>query len=211
MILNANTLAILTQSVQTVFARGLERMVTPWEFLAMTVPSTTAESIYPFLKELGNIREWVGDREIQNIAQGNMKIANRDFEETHGIPRNAIDDDTYGVYAPVFEQTGQNVSAFPGDQVFGQLKAGSTTLGPDGQYFFDVDHPVANGVVSNDMGGTGDAWYIVDSSKVFKPIVWQPRRSFELVKLFNVDDPNVFFKKQLKASAFPLFQEGGQC
>lgn len=196
MIVNEQSLTALTQAVNMRFAAGLARTVTPWEVLAMMIPSTTGENIYPFLVEMGKIREWLGDREIQNIAKGEFRIPNKDFEESHGVPRNAIADDTYGLYGPVFEQTGQNVASFPSDQVYALLKLGATTLCADGQYFFDTDHPVGTGIVSNHMGGGGEAWYVVDSSKVFKPIIYQPRSSFNLVKLFNETDPNVFFQKQ---------------
>lgn len=197
MILNAVTLAILSQSVQARFSAGLERTSTPTDFLSMVIPSTTGANIYPFLKDLGAIREWVGDRVIQNLDQGNFTITNKDYEFTRGLPRNAIDDDSYGIYGPDFEQAGSNVKAFPADKQYELLKAGHTTLCPDGQYFFDTDHPVGSGVVSNSLSGAGAAWYVVDASKVYKPIIWQPRKSFDLVKLFNPDDPNVFFQKQL--------------
>lgn len=197
MILNATTLASLMQSIDMRFNAGLARAVTPWDFLAMTIPSTTGENVYPYLKELGGIREWIGDREILNLSKGEYKIGNKPFEQTKGVPKTAIDDDTYGLYGPMFEQTGLDVASFPAEQVYGALKTGLTTLGPDGQYFFDTDHPVGAGVVSNHMGGAGEAWYIVDSSKVFKPVIWQPRKAFDLVKLFDPTDPNVFFKNQL--------------
>lgn len=196
MILNATSLAMLAQAVQMRFNAGLERAVTPIDWIAMTIPSVTAENIYPFLKELGFIREWIGDREIQNLAKGDFKIVNKQFEETHGVPKIAIEDDTYGLYGPMFEQTGQNVASFPSEKVFEMLKAGFTTLGADGQYFFDTDHPVGSGVASNHMGGSGEAWYLIDGSKVFKPVIYQPRKSFNLVKLFDEKDPNVFFKDQ---------------
>lgn len=196
MIVNEQSLASLAQAVNMKFLAGLARAVTPMDTVAMEIPSTAAANVYPYLQELGKIREWLGDREIQNIAKGEFQITNKDYEETHGVPRNALDDDTYGVYGPIFEQVGRNVKAFPSDQVYAVLKAGGTTLGPDGQYFFDTDHPVGDGIVSNDMGGAGEAWYLVDNSKVFKPIIWQPRKSFDLVKLFSLTDPNVFFQKQ---------------
>lgn len=196
MIVNEQSLAALSQAVSMRFNAGLERASTPWNIIAMEVPSSTGENVYPFLVDMGAIREWIGDREIQNLAKGEFRIANRDYEETHGVPRKAIEDDAYGVYGPIFEQLGQNVANFPGDQCYGTLKLGNTTLCPDGQYFFDTDHPVGAGVVANDMGGSNEAWYIVDSSKVYKPVIYQPRTSFDLQKLFNLTDPNVFWQKQ---------------
>jgi phage major head subunit gpT-like protein len=194
--INTGTLTSLDQAVQMMFNRGLERAVTPWDFLAMTIPSTTAENVYPYLTELGFIREWVGDREIQNLQNGDFKITNKAFEETHGVPRPTIADDSYGLYGPMFEQTGQNVASFPAEQVYSTLAAGFTTLGPDGQYFFDTDHPVGGGVASNHMGGAGTAWYLIDASKVFKPVIWQPRQAFDLVRLFNPTDQSVFMQNK---------------
>jgi phage major head subunit gpT-like protein len=196
MILNTANLAILAQAVLMRFNQGLARTITPWDFLAMSIPSVTGENIYPYLKEMGFIREWVGDREIQNISAGTFKIGNKTFEQSHGVPRESVLDDTYGLYGPMFEQTGLNVASFPAEQVFTTLKNGFNTLGPDGQFFFDVDHPVGNVVVSNHMGGAGEAWFVVDASKVFKPVIWQPRQSFDLVRLFEPTDPNVFHRKE---------------
>lgn len=197
MILNATSLAVLSQTLQMRFNTGLARAVTPWNLIAMEVPSGGAENIYPYLVQMGAIREWLGDRVIQNLSKGEFRIANKQFEETHAVKRIHIEDDMYGIYGPMFEQTGQNVASFPSEQAFGMLKSGFTTLGPDGQYFFDVDHPVGDGVASNFMGGAGEGWYILDASKVFKPVIYQPRQSFDLKKLFNPTDPNVFFQDQL--------------
>ena len=196
MIINQTSLSALTQAITMRFNAGLERASTPWNILAMEIPSTTAENIYAFLKDMGRIREWLGEREIQNLAKGDFRITNKRFEESHGVPRTAIEDDNYGLYGPMFEQLGANVNSFPSDQLFALLKVGHQTLGPDGQYFFDTDHPVGSGIVANDMGGAGEAWYVIDSSKVFKPLIYQPRKAFNLVKLFKDEDPNVFFKDE---------------
>jgi len=194
--LNASSLAILSQLVSMRFNMGLARPVTSHEFMAMEVPSAAGENLYPYFKEIGYIREWIGDREIQNLDKGDFKIPNKTFEQTHGIDRERVADDSFGFYGNVFEQTGQNVRSFPAEKCFGLLTAGFTTLGLDGQYFFDTDHPVGAGVVSNHMGGSSEPWYIVDASKVFKPIIWQPRQAFDLVRMFNPTDTNVFFSKQ---------------
>ena len=196
MILNANTLAMLAQAVEMRFNAGLARNVTPIEWVAMSIPSSTGENIYPWLKELGYIREWLGDREIQNLAKGEFKIPNKSYEETHGVPRIAIEDDSYGLYGPMFEQTGQNVASFPSEKVYELLKVGFATIGADGQFFFDTDHPVGSGSASNFMGGSGEGWFVIDGSKVFKPVIHQPRKSFNLVRLFNENDPNVFWQQQ---------------
>jgi phage major head subunit gpT-like protein len=200
MIVNEASLAILTQAVNATFLKGLARSAPTYQGLAMTIPSVTAENVYPYLRDLGTIRKWVGDRVIQNLAKGDFRIVNEDYEQTHGIPRKAIEDDTYGLYNSLFETLGMNVAQFPDKLVYGLLRTGFTALGPDGQYFFDIDHPVgkpgSEASVSNFMGGSGEAWFIADGSKVYKPLIYQPRKAFNLVTLFAEDDRNVFFNKE---------------
>lgn len=201
--LNATSLALLTQAVNASFMAGVGALTSSesaWPLVAMEIPSTTSENVYPFLKSVGSIRKWVGDRVIQNMAQGDFRLGNEDYEETHGIPRNAVADDQFGMYGRIFEQLGRNVVNFQDRQIFSLLKAGFTSVGPDGQYFFDTDHPVGKPgkevSVSNFMGGSGEPWFILDASQVYKPLIWQPRKPFNLVTLFDETDPNVFFRKE---------------
>lgn len=194
--INAGNLALLSQAVDMRFRAGLQRAATPWNTVAMEIPSSTGRNLYPYFKDLGSIRKWIGDRVVQNVSQGDFIIPNEPFERTNGIEREHIEDDSYGMYGPIFEQTGLDVARFPSQQVYSMLKQGFSTLGPDGQYFFDTDHPVGSGVARNFMGGTGTPWFVVDASQVFKPIIWQPRKAFNLVKLFNETDPTVFFNKK---------------
>ncbi|MBX3635963.1 MAG: Mu-like prophage major head subunit gpT family protein [Rubrivivax sp.] len=200
MLINSTNLRELDTQVQLLFNRGLQRTVTPWQSIAMQSNSTTAENLYPLFKELGGIREWLGDRVIQNVERDGFRLVNRDWEATWGIDRNHVLDDSFGTLAPMFEMAGQEVASFPSEKAYGLLRAGHETLGPDGQFFFDTDHPLASGVGSNDMGGTTlpveQAWYLIDESRVFKPVIYQLRQSFNLVRMFNPDDHNVFFLKK---------------
>ncbi len=198
--LNSASLTMLTQAVKATFMVGLEKKSAPWEVVAMEIPSMTAENVYPYLKSIGVIRKWLGDRVKQNLSKGEFRLVNEPYEHTEGVPRDAVEDDQYGLYKPRFEQMGRNVANFPSKYVYAMLKTGFTALGPDGQYFFDVDHPVGKPgqevSVSNFMGGSGEGWYIVDDSQAVKPLIYQPRRAFDLVTMFDADSPNVFWQKE---------------
>lgn len=200
MIINEQSLNLLTQAVRANFLQGLGRAAPTFQGLAMTIPSMTAENIYPYLRDLGTIRKWLADRVIQNMAKGDFRIVNEDYEQTQSIPRKAVEDDQYGLYGMLYQQAGQNVALFPDKIVYAYLKGGFTTLGPDGQFFFDVDHPVGRPgselSVSNFMGGAGEGWFIADTSKIYKPLIWQPRKAFNLVSFFDEKDPRVFFQKE---------------
>jgi phage major head subunit gpT-like protein len=197
---NSANLKVLQQSFNAAFKKGLGRTKPVWEKVAMRIPSTTSENVYAWLAANFQIREWLGDRVMQNLADYNYVIRNKDFEGTVEVARNAIEDDQFGIYAPMFEQMGDSVTQFPDKLVFQALKAGGTTLCYDGQYFFDVDHPVGQpgkeASVSNNMGGAGEAWYILDNSKVMKPMIFQDRAPFNMVRKDRDEDDNVFYRKK---------------
>jgi len=61
---------------------------------------------HSWLEQLHGIHEWVGDRVINNAKLGKLTVINRDFENTVKVGRNEIEDDQYGVYAPLIAMMG---------------------------------------------------------------------------------------------------------
>jgi phage major head subunit gpT-like protein len=199
--LNASNLALLEQGFSAAFRMGLGRAAPTYTAFTMTVPSTAGENVYDWLGDNFMIREWVGDRQMQNLATYDYRIKNRDFEGTVKVNRNRIEDNQYGSYSKMFEQMGDSVNLFPDKLVYGLLKAGFTGLCYDGQFFFDTDHPVGlpgrEASVSNHMGGSNEAWFVIDASKVLKPLIYQPRKAFNMVRLTAETDEPVFMRKEL--------------
>lgn len=198
--INANNLRMLEQGFSAAFTTGINRSPPTAMALAMEVPSTTAENVYDWLATNFSIREWVGDRVMQNLSLYDYTVRNKDFEGTVKVSRNRIEDDQFGSYSKVFEQMGQSVTQFPDKLLYGVMKAGFNTNCYDGQYFFDIDHPVGlpgkEVSVSNHMGGGGDAWFVMDTSQVLKPLIWQPRSTFKMVRMDKENDENVFLRKE---------------
>lgn len=202
LIVNAANLSTLYTSFKTSFNKGLGRVKPQWDKVATPVPSTSREENYGWMGKVPNVREWLGDRVVQNIMLHKYAIANKDFELTLGVPRNDIDDDQYGIYGPLFEAMGESTGAHPDQLVFALLAAGFSTVCYDGQYFFDTDHPVidADGVtvnsVANTDGGSGTAWYLMDTRRFLKPLVYQTRKPFGFQRFDKDTDPNVFMRKE---------------
>lgn len=168
-----------------------------YESFCTVVPSTTAVEVYPFLKTLPRMREWVGDRVIHSLEGAEFSIKNRKFELTEGVPRDNIDDDSYGLYGPVFQEFGRSSREHPNELAVEVLT--ENPEGYDGQPLFDTDHPVLDekGVeqsVSNDMGGTGPAWYVMDLTRAIKPLVFQRRRDYDFRSITSLTDSEVFMK-----------------
>ncbi|MDE4175796.1 Mu-like prophage major head subunit gpT family protein [Phaeobacter sp. PT47_59] len=199
--INASTLEAVRKGFKAHFNRGLGQAASQYERIATVVPSTTGEETYGWLGQMPNMREWVGERHVHGITEHGYTIKNKDYELTIGVDKNAIKDDKIGVYAPMFEEMGRSTKAHPDQLVFGLLKNGFTSPCYDGQNFFDTDHPVLdeNGnetTVSNTSGGGGAPWFLLDTSRALKPILFQEREKPNFVALDNPQDPNVFNNKK---------------
>lgn len=154
MIITHATLEALRTSVFTAFQRGFESAPSFSAQIAMQMPSNTAINTYGFLEKLPKMREWVGPRVIQNLKEQAYQLANKDWELTIGVDRNAIEDDNLGIYAPMFAQMGMSTKQLPDDQFTLLLENGhDATLAPasvgyDSQPIFSVSHDIGG-----DSGG----------------------------------------------------------
>jgi len=201
MLLNSTNLRTLYTAFNAAFQRGLGQHEAQWNAVATRVTSSTRSEEYGWLGKFPNVREWIGERVVHQVAAHDYEIKNREFEQTISVGRPDIEDDRQGIYAPLFEEMGLATAAHPDQLVFGLLKDGFTKPAYDGQNFFDTDHPVLDETgeevsVANTDGGTGTPWFLIDDSRALKPIIYQVRREFDLTALDNPDDPNVFHKNE---------------
>lgn len=183
---------------KSVFNRGFEGVESQYRSIATVVPSTTRTESYAWLGQVSQIREWIGDRVVNKLQGHDYSITNQLFEQTIEVPRQAIEDDTYGVYAPMMEDMGRAAGEHPDDLVFSLLKEGFTKPCYDGKPFFASDHPVVVDQeatsVSNMQAGAGDAWFLVDNRRAIRPMIYQDRMAFSFTSLTNESDSNVFWK-----------------
>lgn len=208
--LTPQALRAINKGFKSLYDAGFGAASPEWNRVAMAVMSTTAANAYGWLGAMGAIREWLGDRVVNAVTAHDFEIKNRKFEHTVGVDKTAIEDDSLGVYSPLFTDMGKQAANFPDNLVFGLLKNAFTTLCYDGQYLVDTDHPVldVNGdlqSVSNSGGGSGAPWFLIDDSHAVKPIIFQNRKPFNFVALDNPDDQNVFFKDQF------IYGNDGRC
>ena len=202
----------------TSFNQGLETAKPQDERISMRVPSSTKKETYAWLGKIPGFREWLGERVIQNISNQTQTVENVHYENTIGVDRDDIEDDQFGVYAPLFSEMGFATAQHPSETLFALLASGFATACYDGQFFIDTDHPVIdiNGVtqsVSNDGGGAGTAWYLLATKRMVKALIWQVRKPYNFVRMDNETDDNVFMKKEFiygvdgrAAAAFGLWQ-----
>ena len=190
MIINQSSLGLLFTGYKAAFQAGFAGVAPVWARIATEVPSSTKTEKYAWLGQMPRIREWIGDRVVNNIGAHDYQITNRSFESTVAVPRDDIEDDTYGVFTPLMTELGRSVAAFPDELIFTLLKDGFEAKCYDGKAFFATDHPVLNDkgkevAVSNTGGGAGAAWFLLDTSRALKPLIHQKRRAFDFVTKDN--------------------------
>lgn len=210
-IVKSSMIQALFTSWKADFQKGLTTAEPQWKEVAMYVTSTSKSNTYGWLGKFPNLREWVGDRVINSIKEHSYTITNKTYESTVGVDREDIEDDNVGIYSPIFEEMGRAVQIQPDQLTYGLLSAGTSTLCYDGQNYFDTDHPVYPNVdgtgtaesVSNydDNGGSGTAWYLLDTSRAVKPIIFQERRKPNLQSMTKLDDEHVFTSNEFRFGA----------
>lgn len=189
-------LQALFQGFRADYQRGLQAAPTQWREIATLVPSATASNTFGWLGQFPKLQEWVGSRVIKDMAAHGYSITNKLYEGTVGIARTAVEDDTAGIYRPLFEEMGRAAGVHPDELVFALLAAGATTRCYDGQNFFDTDHPlypnvdgtgVAESVSNYDVpaNNPGATWYLLDTSRAIKPLIFQERTRPELESKTN--------------------------
>lgn len=203
-------MAILTPSLLTALSTGFRsdfqtafsamQAQSVYQRIATVVPSASASNTYGWLGQFPAFREWVGARTIKDMAAAGYQVVNKSWESTVGVKRTDIEDDAMGVYRPLMAEMGRAAAAFPDELVLQLLKAGESTLCFDGQNYFDSDHPVypnADGTgtattISNLQAGTDPAWYLLDTTRALKPLLYQERKAPEFLAMTKVDDEAVF-------------------
>ena len=209
MIINRTNLDTLFAAYNGAFRDGILSMEGQTEFglVAMETTSTTSQEVYPWLGQMPGMKEWVGERVVENLRQHDFTIRNKDWEQTVSVPRTTIEDDQYGVYSQFMRAMGIAAMKHYDEIVWPLLKDGFAETGYDGKTFFASDHPVIDkdgspGTAKN-LGTVGSpsqsnpSWFLLDMSQMVKPVVLQIRkRPSNLIRLDREEDENVFMRKE---------------
>lgn len=208
-IVTSEILNAIRTGFQANFEAGKTKAEPMYEKVATMVSSNTKSNTYGWLGQTPGFREWVGERVLKSIKEYGYAITNKDWESTIEVDRNDIMDDNLGVYAPLFTEMGYAASVFPDELVFPLLREGFSRECYDGQYFFDTDHPVNSNVdgsgtdthfsnVIVDETYTGEAWFLLDTSRAIKPIIYQLRQAPNFTAMDNPNDEAVFTNKKYR-------------
>ncbi|OAN31143.1 Mu-like prophage major head subunit gpT family protein [Pseudomonas oryzihabitans] len=149
MLVNKSSIQAAFVALKTLFNNAFAAAPSTWDKIAMKVPSSTGSNLYAWLSAFPKMRRWVGEKHVKNLQAYSYSVVNEDWEATVAVNRNHIEDDQLGIYQPQAQMAGFSAKQLPDEIVYELVNNGFTALCYDGQYFFDIDHPVAGGSVSN--------------------------------------------------------------
>lgn len=207
--ITATSLQALRTAVSLAYNDGFKAIAPNYPKVASVINSSSKSNTYAWLGEMPAMREWVGDRVINDMAEKGYVIENKQYESSIGVKRTDIEDDNIGTYSLLYNQLGRTTAIFPEQLVFGLLKEGFNQTCYDGKKFFALDHkvyPKADGTgtgvnVANllvDPDYTGEPWYLLDTSQAIKPLIFQLRKAPEFVSMTKTDDENVFMRGEYR-------------
>ncbi len=129
----------------------------------MVVPSGVRQEIYAWLGTFPRLEEWIGERTIQGFYAHSHVIKNRRFQSA-----------------------------------FDLLASGFVECGYDKQPFFSSAHPSFEEknqaiTVSNMQDGTGPAWYLFDTTRPFRALIYQEREPYRITMLNRDGNHNAFY------------------
>lgn len=196
----------LLNNFKALYLRGLQKSG-DWPKVATEIKSSGSGNIYSWLGAFPMLKKWTGDRVIENMKNSDYTLKNDSYEATVGVKRADIEDDNLGIYGPMFEQMGESANEHIDINVFKALLDGFTALCYDGKPFFAKDHPLypkEDGTGSattfsnivNDTVTTKPAWFLLDTRKVIKPIIYQNRQDARLQSVTNPSNDTVFMKDE---------------
>ena len=203
MIITPQALRGIYTAFNTVFNKAFEGQHPTYEKVATVVPSTSESETYAWLGDIPGMREWIGEREIQNLSGSAYTIKNKDFELTVGVDRNAVEDDKIGLYNPSIQMLGESAALHPDELVYGLLVV-PPALEADARDILVADF--INGT-KNTMQGTAEihveprlasdsAWFLLCTKRPVKPLIYQQRKKAKFVSKTNETDDNVFMSKK---------------
>lgn len=213
----------LSSQFQGAYRNGEDATV---ETFVTSMPLRTRTMRFDWLGDSHEMRKWVGPRITRQLKSFEYEVSYEEYELTHEVKRRDVIDNILGPYSLSAFSGGEGARLLKPRLVSEALDGGKTGLCYDGQPYFDDEHPVGEDgdqiLVSNIYGEGGNQaahpWYLMDLTRVVKPIIALTREEATFVSYQNLSDPSVFNNKQFifgcqksMGTAYGLWQTAARC
>ena len=144
---------LLLAGMKTNFMKAFEVAQKEHLSVSTVIRSGKSSETYPWLGAVPMMGEWKDERIPQAMLEHNFTIANRDFEASIAVDRNAIEDEQYGQIEVRVKELATEAVRFFDELAFTLMGQGTSTSGTagtiydgvtltayDGKAFFATDH-----------------------------------------------------------------------
>lgn len=278
MLITTASIAALDKGFSKVYRTAYDSTPEWGDRVATTINSKHGTEVHGWMQRILKMRRWDGPRLIHNLNTHEYTLTNKTYENTVGVGVNEIEDDSLGVYEPIFSEMGRQSRKWKDQLLKDALQNGTTNTSFDGVAFFASTHPldpagnqsnnftssaltaanydtvrsammgytgedgeplgvtpnllvvppqlereareilnadmIANGAgtagISNVLKGSADllvipelaneatTWYLMDTTKGIKPLVFQLRQAPTMASRTSITDDNVFNRDQFE-------------
>jgi phage major head subunit gpT-like protein len=193
MLINASNIRSAFVGFNAAFKRGLQADIpSEWQRMAMAVTSTGEAEDYGWIESIPSLKEWIGPREVSNLAVSDYTLKNKTYANAVAIPRPKFEDDKYGLFNTPMEDMGYTARVWQDQMLATLIAASQTALCYDGLPFFSASHVVNGATVGNFGSGSGNLWMLLDTRRPMKPFIMQSREKPVLTQKTAADDETVF-------------------
>lgn len=167
MITKSDIPKLLLAGMRTEFMKAYEVATKDYEKLATVITSTKSSETYPWLGGVPKMHEWKDERIPQGLLEHNFTIANRDWEASIAVDRNAIEDEQYGQINVRIRELATEAARFFDELGFTLIGQGTRTTGTagtiyegvalacyDSKAFFATDHEEGESGTQSNRGSS---------------------------------------------------------
>lgn len=142
MAINADNMRAISTGFKALFTETYNSTVSEAEVLATRIKSNDLQETYPWLGNIPDMIEWVGERTVKQLTDYKYTLVNKKYESTVKVDAKYVEYDKAGLFAPTIRMMAENAKKFGGKLITDLLLAGNTNLAYDGQPFFST-HTIA--------------------------------------------------------------------
>lgn len=158
MVVSSDILQSLESGVRTNFMDSFGSVESVYTKFTTKITSTKSSEDYAFLGETPQLVEFLDTRKVKSIQEYSYSVANKKWETTIGISRDAIEDDQTGNLMRRASQMGINAAKSYDREAVSTLEAGSSTVCYDGQNFFSTTHGDGLGATQSNYAAASKAF-----------------------------------------------------
>lgn len=140
---------LLRAGLKTQFFKTFAETPAMWDKVATRIESDKDTEEYAWLGALPGVREFLDERQSQDMTAYSYAIKNKTFESTISVDRAALEDDLYGQIPLRIKQMATSAKQHLDILTFGVLASGFVQTGYDGVPFFGTHTVSVGGPQSN--------------------------------------------------------------